>query len=192
MKHRELPTTYDVLCLLSGPEPQRSLLEKRLRKVFESSQKNIALVQGIVSEQKTVETAGNITTYNYLNTTSLEEVINKSSMVVSRSGYTTIMDIAVMGKPAFFIPTPGQYEQKYLAKRLKQLGMVPSCKQETFTEKKLEKVALYKGLAGFESGTDLNHLFGLFERKWKFWANTYLAFHIYFLVVRLYDMLYDG
>jgi predicted glycosyltransferase len=32
-------------------------------------------------------------------------------MVLSRSGYTTIIDLAKLNKKAFFIPTPGQFEQ---------------------------------------------------------------------------------
>ncbi len=52
----------------------------------------------------------------------LEKAINESEIVISRSGYTTIMDLAVLEKKAFFIPTPGQYEQEYLAKRLKEFG----------------------------------------------------------------------
>ena len=95
----------------------------------------------------------------------LETAINKSECVVSRSGYTTIMDLAVLEKKAFFIPTPGQFEQEYLAKRLKNSGFVPSCKQHKFEEKKLEKISLYKGLKDFNSQPDFENLFRFFERE---------------------------
>jgi hypothetical protein len=52
----------------------------------------------------------------------------------------------MLEKKSFFIPTPGQYEQEYLAKRLKDMGIVPSCKQDKFKLKKLNKIAVYKGL----------------------------------------------
>jgi uncharacterized protein (TIGR00661 family) len=163
MSHRDLPKKFDILCLLSGPEPQRTLLEELLMKRLCTSQKKVALVQGNVSEEKTVTLIKNVTIFNFLETESLETLINQSAMVISRSGYTTIMDLAVLNKPAFFIPTPGQYEQKYLAKKLKEQGTVASCKQEKFTEKKLKKVPLYKGLSGFSAREDYLDLFGLFE-----------------------------
>lgn len=60
-------------------------------------------------------------------TKDLECAINSSEMVLCRSGYTTIMDLAKLEKKAFFIPTPGQYEQEYLAERLDDKGIVPCC-----------------------------------------------------------------
>jgi hypothetical protein len=35
------------------------------------------------------------------------------------------MDLAKLEKKAFFIPTPGQYEQLYLAKKLEEEGIAP-------------------------------------------------------------------
>tara|TARA_R100000935_G_scaffold27288_2_gene47423 strand:- start:4166 stop:5122 length:957 start_codon:yes stop_codon:yes gene_type:complete len=165
MARKDLPKKFDVLCILSGPEPQRTMLEEKLMEVFSSSAKKVALVQGKVHGEKTKQVLNGISVYNYLETAGLEMLINQSEVVVSRSGYTTLMDLAVLNKPAFFIPTPGQYEQKYLAKKLKEQGIVPSCKQENFTEKKLKKVSLYKGLQGFSARADYSDLFGLFERE---------------------------
>jgi len=165
MTKKDLPKKFDILCLLSGPEPQRTILEEKLMVVFGNSEKEVALVQGKVREEKTMQISKGITVYNYLETESLETLINQSEVVVSRSGYTTLMDLAALNKPVFFIPTPGQYEQKYLAKKLKEQGIVPSCTQEKFTEKKLRKVNLYKGLEGFSVREDYSELFRLFEGK---------------------------
>jgi predicted glycosyltransferase len=49
-----------------------------------------------------------------------------------RSGYTTIMDLVRLVKKAFFIPTPGQYEQLYLAKKLQEEGLAPYAEQDDF------------------------------------------------------------
>ena len=87
-----------------------------------------------------------------MNSEELELAFNQSKMVLCRSGYTSIMDLAKLEKKAFFIPTPGQYEQEYLAKKLKKKGMVPSCKQDDFTLDQLLKTDLYKGLKNIESG----------------------------------------
>ena len=95
----------------------------------------------------------------------LETAINESELILSRSGYTTIMDLAKLGKKAFFIPTPGQYEQLYLSKKLIREGVVPSCKQDTFRIEMLEKVKDYKGLQMIESNVNWKQLFCLFERE---------------------------
>jgi len=96
----------------------------------------------------------------------LEKAINASDLVLSRSGYTTIMDLAKLEKKAFFIPTPGQYEQEYLAERLHFKGIVPSAKQAHFSIKSLAKTELFTGLKNFGKPTeDLDRLFHLFEGK---------------------------
>lgn len=165
MRAENLPKRYDVLCLLSGPEPQRGLLESKIRKVFLGSSLKILLVQGIVENTQQKSNLGNIEIINYLKTKELEQAINESEFVLSRSGYTTIMDLAVMGKKAFFVPTPGQYEQAYLAKRLKSKGIIPSCRQEDLSLDQLSEVNTYPGFEGFQSRNDLEGLFGLFEGK---------------------------
>tara|TARA_R110000851_G_scaffold61343_5_gene141218 strand:+ start:1769 stop:2839 length:1071 start_codon:yes stop_codon:yes gene_type:complete len=165
MKKKKLPIVYDVLCLLSGPEPQRTVLEEQLLSVFKNSEKKILLVQGIVEDVKKEKQIGNIKVINFLKSDDLEQAINESTYIVSRSGYTTIMDLAAMEKKAFFIPTPGQFEQVYLAKRLKQAGFVPSCKQHKFKIEKLDKISFYKGLKDFNSQPDFKNLFRFFESE---------------------------
>lgn len=163
MEKRELEKKYDVLILLSGPEPQRTLLEVKMMECFINSPKKVLLVRGVVEEENQVYVKDNITIVNFMQSKDLERSINESKIVVSRSGYTTIMDLAAMEKDAFFIPTPGQYEQKYLAKLLKQKGIVPSCKQEKFGLDQLEKIPLYRGLKSFKTQRDFTKLFSLFQ-----------------------------
>ena len=121
------------MVLLSGPEPQRTMLEEKLLKEFERYKGSILFVKGIVeNEQKRTE-KGNMVIYNFMTSELLEKALNESEFIISRSGYTTIMDLAKLNKKAFFIPTPGQFEQEYLAKRLTKDGIVPSCHQDDFT-----------------------------------------------------------
>lgn len=167
MKKMEVPKKYDVLVLLSGPEPQRTLLEVKMMNTLLDSDKKVLLVRGVVEAEKEILQNNNITIINFLQTLDLEKAINESTVVVSRSGYTTIMDLAAMEKEAFFIPTPGQFEQKYLAKELKTKGLVPSCKQENFTLEKLKEIPFYKGLKDFKTQVDYKELFALFEGKGK-------------------------
>lgn len=165
MQKKKVPIVYDILCLLSGPEPQRTTLEKKLLSVFKNSEKDILIVQGLVEDEKKEHQIGNIRVVNFLQSVALEQAINESECVISRSGYTTLMDLAAMEKKAFFIPTPGQFEQEYLAKQLKKAGIVPSCKQNEFEENKLNEIDLFKGLNDFNSKPDFKKLFRFFERE---------------------------
>ena len=154
---------YDVLALLSGPEPQRTLLEEKLMTAFQKSAKKVLLVRGTLEETETTEILDNITIVNFMTTDSLEKAMSESELVVCRSGYSSIMDLAALGKKAFFIPTPGQYEQNYLARQLKQQGIAPFCSQHQFSVDRLKEVDNYSGFSEMKIETDFSSLFGLFE-----------------------------
>jgi predicted glycosyltransferase len=160
-----LPLENDILCLLSGPEPQRSMLEEKLIHELSPSGRKILIVRGVVEDESRTETRDNLTIVNFLTTEALEKAIDLSKIIIARSGYTTIMDLAALNKKSYFIPTPGQYEQEYLADRLKKQGLVPSCKQDDFRIEKLEEISDYKGLSGYKTNQKLRNLFYLFERE---------------------------
>ena len=155
---------YDLMVLLSGPEPQRTLLETKLKDELKNYDGNIIFIRGVVEAEQKITQRFNVTCYNFMNTAELELAFNQSKMVLSRSGYTTIMDLAKLGKKAFFIPTPGQYEQEYLAKKLKKKGLVPYCKQDDFRVERLLEVDLYKGLKEVgKSDLSWKELFDVFQ-----------------------------
>ncbi|WP_353779227.1 glycosyltransferase [Winogradskyella sp. 3972H.M.0a.05] len=160
---QDMPIKYDLLVLLSGPEPQRTLLEEKLLKELEHSNKKIVFVRGVVEGEQIQVEKGHIDIYNFMTSNELERTINESDMVLSRSGYTTIMDLAKLNKKAYFIPTPGQFEQEYLSKLLDEQGIAPSCSQDDFTIDKLDLVENYKGLKAFDYKLNYANLFGLFE-----------------------------
>lgn len=152
----------DILVLISGPEPQRTLLEEKLLTALNPFQGKVIFVKGIMEQEQTRTILGNMTIYNFMTSDLLEKTINESALVISRSGYTTIMDLAKLNKKAFFIPTPGQFEQEYLAKRLTDKKLVPSCKQDQFTIDKLNNVDDFEGLKAFDFEVDYEKLFRLF------------------------------
>jgi len=84
----------------------------------------------VVTGKKESYLIGNIKVYDYLLTDELEQVISKSEVVLCRSGYSTIMDLSVMNKKVFFIPTKGQFEQEYLAKYLNERFYIPFLSEE--------------------------------------------------------------
>ena len=153
---------YKYLVILSGPEPQRSILEDVLLKEFKNTKSEILFIRGVISEE-TFESPQNIKVKNYLFGNDLENAINSSEIIISRSGYTTLMDLSKLKKKAFFIPTPGQPEQEYLAERMKKLNAAPYCKQEKFKLDQLKKVENYKGLGDLGQHTFLGDCFALFE-----------------------------
>lgn len=161
----ESKINYDILILLSGPEPQRTILEEKLLNAFEDYEGHLLFVKGIVeNEQKRIK-KGHLTIYNFMTSEHLEKSLNESELVISRSGYTTIMDLAKLNKKAFFIPTPGQFEQVYLANRLTELGIVPSCIQDDFTIEKLKEIDRFKGFETYHDDVNYKTLFSLFQGK---------------------------
>lgn len=163
LNKKDIPLKYDLMVILSGPEPQRTILEEKLITELENYNGKILFVKGNIEEHQTIITQNQFTFYNFMNSGDLETAFNESKFVLCRSGYTTVMDLAFLGKKAFFIPTPGQYEQEYLAKKFKEEGIAPSCNQEKFKLKKLLKFDFYKGFNDFEQTNNWKNLFDIFQ-----------------------------
>ncbi|MEP0265268.1 glycosyltransferase [Dokdonia sp.] len=165
MKKRTLQQRYDVLVVLSGPEPQKSILEAILLKELKKYNGSVLFIQGRIKEEEQRSTQKNIEIVNFLTSEKLSEAINSAGFIIARSGYTTIMDLAALQKKAFFIPTPGQTEQEYLAQRLKEKGIAPYSSQDTFKVKDLTKIEVYSGFNKPQETIDLKKFFGLFKSE---------------------------
>ena len=121
------------LIVLSGPEPQRGNFEKLILSEIENIDDEIILVRGKVESAQKITKKSNTTIYNYMTSDELENEMKECSLVISRSGYSTIMDLKALKKRAFLIPTPGQSEQVYLAKYLKSKNICDFSNQDTFS-----------------------------------------------------------
>ena len=137
----------DILIVLSGIESQRKKLEEKLLSVFKNHPKKVVLIQGKIEENQTQKTIGNITVYNYLLSKELEREINQSEIVICRSGYSSIMDLATLKKNAFFIPTKNQTEQEYLANYLEKMHFAAFSEEKNFSLESLKRVNNYNGLS---------------------------------------------
>jgi uncharacterized protein (TIGR00661 family) len=133
-----------LLILLSGPEPQRTLLEKSLIKEVAGYPGPVVLVRGLPHLTEVVTVAPHVTVHAHLPAAKLGELMAGATFVISRSGYSTVMDIVTTGKKAIFIPTPGQTEQEYLATYLMGKGLAFSMRQKDFN-----LTAALKGAANF-------------------------------------------
>jgi uncharacterized protein (TIGR00661 family) len=158
-----LPIKYDLMIILSGPEPQRTMLEEKLLEEIQHYKGNVVFIKGVIDDEQKKEVIKNVTYYNYMTSSALEKTFNESEIVLCRSGYTTVMDLAKLNKKAFFIPTPGQFEQEYLAKRYKRNGIAPFAKQEDFRMINLNEIIMYKGLPQLSKPINWEQLFILFN-----------------------------
>ncbi len=143
---------YKLTVVLSGPEPQRTLLEKNLLPQVVALNLPSIFVRGLLNEKMGESEVEDVKIVNYLNAHQLEKVIQQSEIVVARSGYSTLMDMAVLGKKAVFLPTPGQPEQEYLAQKFMQSGIAYAVDQEKLDlADALELSAEYSGFSKMEN-----------------------------------------
>jgi hypothetical protein len=108
------PKKYDILALISGPEPHRSAFEKYAIEFLLEKPGKHCIVRGLPNETEIPNLP--FPAFNHLGAADLREIILASKVVLCRSGYSTIMDLALLKAKAIFVPTPGQTEQEYLAR----------------------------------------------------------------------------
>jgi uncharacterized protein (TIGR00661 family) len=133
----ELPQKNALTLLVSGPEPQRSIFEKLLVKQTEALQLPALLIRGLPDNNEPLSTSNkNLVQYNHVNAKDLSLILQESEMIIARTGYSTVMDLITLQKKAILIPTPGQTEQEYLAKKLIERRLFFTVSQQDFELKK--------------------------------------------------------
>jgi hypothetical protein len=143
---------YDVLIILSGPEPQRSIWEKKLLNDLRNYKGKAALVRGLPGERLNISVPG-VDVHNHLTADQLCSMALRSQLIISRPGYTTVMDVVKLRIRSVFVPTPGQSEQEYLGEYLMKQGLCVCVDQTQFSlEDALQKASLfsYKEMSGFD------------------------------------------
>jgi len=105
----------DVMVIISGPEPQRTQFEQSVLKELQNTTYKIIMFAGKPHSESKQEISENITIFTHANSHIFEKYLSNTKLLISRSGYSTIMDAYLMQKRAILIPTPGQTEQEYLA-----------------------------------------------------------------------------
>jgi len=131
---KKVPKLYDVLISISGPEPQRTIFEKIILFQLNYFNKRILVVRGLPNESKSIKTDNeSIKIVNHLSANELNKAFQQAEMVISRSGYTTILDLVKLNKNAVLVPTPGQTEQEYLSSYLMNRNFFYSVEQNKFS-----------------------------------------------------------
>lgn len=106
---------YQIMAIISGPEPQRTIFEKIVLAQLKKSGLPAIIARGLAHENE-YHTDENIEIHSHLGTAAMAEKITSSEIIISRPGYSTLMDLAALQKKAILVPTPGQTEQEYLAR----------------------------------------------------------------------------
>ena len=139
-KKKQTKKDIDYLISISGPEPQRTMLEEKLVSQVNELKGNIIITLG-KTEKKDKFNSKNIKTYSFLTKEKREDFLNRSKLVISRSGYSTIMDLAIIGTKALMTPTPGQVEQEYLGQYHNKKGTFFSVNQNKIELKRDVEIA---------------------------------------------------
>lgn len=124
---------YDLLILLSGPEPQRSIFEDMLMYQLKNYKGTAVLVRGLpVAGISLYSENDHLIIHDHLPANKLNELIQQSENIIARCGYSTVMDLVTLKHKAILVPTPGQTEQEYLAAYLMEKKLFYTCSQEGF------------------------------------------------------------
>lgn len=121
--HTGVAQDGSLMVLLSGPEPQRTILSDKLWQAVKQYKGKVTFVEGSNKIEPRKDIPDHIDYYLRVNGDVLQVLIEKADTVVCRSGYSTVMDLLKLGKKAILIPTPGQTEQEYLGKLLHERGL---------------------------------------------------------------------
>lgn len=152
---------FEVLAVISGPEPHRSYFEFLIREQALASSLRVAILLGkphqLIDPDRRGERPedlfseklahGRVMIAPHLPTSALYHLAQRSQVWLSRSGYSTLMDLVYLRKPPIVVPTPGQTEQEYLARRMRDFGWAVVQEQSQFNLVK-----------GYREALNLTHL----------------------------------
>ena len=133
------PSGRNILAVVSGVEPARTQFETALRQVLAQVPGEHVMVLGKPQKGMHSWKEGNIEFHNHLRTEEFARAVKNADWVISRGGYSTVMDMAFLGARCIFVPTPGQYEQLVLAKELSSAGYAAYIPAHNLTLGALEK-----------------------------------------------------
>jgi len=152
-KKKQTKRDIDYLISISGPEPQRTMLEEKLLPQVDDLKGNTIVTLGKTESMVKFNKKG-IETYSFLPKEIREDFLNRSKLVISRSGYSTILDLAVIGTKALMTPTPGQVEQEYLGQYHNKKGTFYSVQQEKI--ELIKDVEIAKKMPGVKRKCDVD------------------------------------
>ncbi|MCD6346707.1 MAG: hypothetical protein J7L96_04725 [Bacteroidales bacterium] len=134
-------SAFDLLFLLSGPEPQRSRLEEKALSILGKTHFKSLILQGLphpAGEKTVTKQIANCTLVNHLPGDQISYYLKTAKTIICRAGVVTVFDLAALGLPALLIPTEGQTEQEYVARHLYKNGYFDYCEEKDLSLKRIE------------------------------------------------------
>lgn len=143
----EIEEKTAIFILLSGPEPQRSIFEELIASQLIHFKRKVVVARGVLNTAKKRTNTTNIQWVDFMESEEMIKTIAQSKTIVCRGGYSTLMDLAVLGtkmkgKKVILVPTPGQTEQEYLADYFFEQKLFYKTTQNQFNLVEAEKEAL--------------------------------------------------
>ncbi|MBN1573094.1 MAG: hypothetical protein JW984_07860 [Deltaproteobacteria bacterium] len=137
----------DYLISISGPKETKRELQKVIMDQIDSLDGKKVLLMGDPESYYEEHLNGGVVVKSHASRIEMEKLLNRAKCVITRSGYTTIIELAELGgKKALLIPTPGQTEQEYLSRYYSEMGWFHSVDQRDLD---LERdIAVAKEMAG--------------------------------------------
>ncbi len=120
--------------ILSGPEPQRSVFRQTVIKLLTDEKIPAVILEGKPGKGNEISWSGNIAFFNHLASSEMQQVILSSEKIITRAGYSAIMELVSLKRSALLVPTPGQTEQEYLAEYLSSKGLFTYCAQKNLNK----------------------------------------------------------
>lgn len=158
----------NLLVVLSGPEPQRTILSGILWQQVLDYGGNVVFIEGSESAIPPPVIPPHITYHKRLTDQYLTPLLRNAGIVICRSGYSTLMDLVAVQKKAILIPTTGQTEQEYLARYLNEQGIFYTAKQDGF----LLETALKEAQQFPFHFPDLQESYSLYKKVVKEWVEA--------------------
>jgi spore coat polysaccharide biosynthesis predicted glycosyltransferase SpsG len=125
---------YNTL-ILSGPEPQRTIFREKVVEILRNSELPTVIMEGKPGDSAGVTRTGNIISYNHLPAVEMQDIISGSKTIITRPGYSSVMELISLNRTALLVPTPGQTEQEYLAGYLSAKGWFSTVSQKNLNSR---------------------------------------------------------
>lgn len=148
IRKMDVPEDLDYLISISGPKKTKKALQDAIMRQIGTLRGKTILLMGDPESHYEEHLNGGIVLKSHASRTEMEEYLNRAKCIITRSGYTTMMELADLGnKKALLIPTPGQTEQEYLSEYYSEMGWFHSVAQNDLDlERDLEKAKEMSGL----------------------------------------------
>ncbi len=128
----KIPDNDYTVLILSGPEPLKTLFENKLTSIFKDKDEALVILEGRPGTGSGISSTGKIIKYGHLPSHEMRDILKGSRSIITRGGYSTIMELITLGCSALLIPTPGQTEQEYLSDYLSAKGWFTTIVQNRF------------------------------------------------------------